>query len=245
MTGNVLSDVATSGSMEEASRKKLLSKLLFQALLGQVALFVFIFVPGTFVYWQAWAFMAVNGAVAIYFSVYFYCTNPELLARRLLRKEKFGAQKAIILLLKYVSIAAYVLSALDHRFGWSQTYLIAVPWWLTVLSLIGYAISYLRFIPVFDANRFAASVIQVETGQVVIDTGPYRRVRHPMYAVALVVWFWIPLSLGSFVALPIALLLLPVLMLRLLHEEKVLRRELPGYAEYCQRTRYRLIPNVW
>jgi len=98
---------------------------------------------------------------------------------------------------------------------------------------------------VLNANRFAASIIQIEAGQVVADTGPYRLVRHPLYAVSLAVWFWIPLALGSWVALPVTLLIIPFLVWRLLNEEEMLRRDLPGYAEYCQRIRYRLIPMVW
>ena len=95
------------------------------------------------------------------------------------------------------------------------------------------------------ANPFAASVIQVEARQTIADTGPYRLIRHPMYAGTIVLWFALPLALGSLVALPAFVLLIPLFILRLLNEEKILRRDLPGYAEFCQRTRYRLIPFVW
>ena len=66
-----------------------------------------------------------------------------------------------------------------------------------------------------------------------------------MYAVSLIQWFWGPLALGSFVALPVAALMVPLIVWRLLNEEKVLHRDLPGYCEYCGRTPYRLIPFVW
>jgi protein-S-isoprenylcysteine O-methyltransferase Ste14 len=66
-----------------------------------------------------------------------------------------------------------------------------------------------------------------------------------MYSVSLAVWFWLPLALGSFIALPMAALIAPIIVLRLLNEEKVLQRDLPGYSEYCRRTPYRLIPFVW
>lgn len=120
-----------------------------------------------------------------------------------------------------------------------------MPWWLSVLALLFNAVCYLLYIPVYNANRFAASIIQIEAGQTVADRGPYRLVRHPMYALALLVWLWIPLALGSFVMLPLVVLIAAVLVLRLRNEDKLLRRELPGYAEYCQRTRWRLIPFVW
>jgi protein-S-isoprenylcysteine O-methyltransferase Ste14 len=120
-----------------------------------------------------------------------------------------------------------------------------MPWWLTVLALFGYAGYYLLSIPVFKANRFVASVIQTETGQTIADCGPYRWVRHPMYATSLAQWSWGPLALGSLIALPIAALMVPLIVWRLLNEEKILQRDLPGYSKYCRRTPYRLIPFVW
>ena len=189
--------------------------------------------------------MVVNLVVAVVFCTYFYKHDRELLARRLLRKEKVPAQKFIMFLMKNVAVISYLLCGFDNRFGWSRIYFASVPWWLTGLALLAYAGCYLLFIPVFNANRFAASVIQVETGQTVVEQGPYRIVRHPMYLVSLAVWFWIPLALGSLVALPVAALIAPVIILRLLNEEKFLQRELPGYAEYCRHTRHRLIPWVW
>ncbi len=223
----------------------LLARLIGWGLFQQIALAVLLFVPGHAQYWQGWAFLGVHLLVTIIFGTYFYRHDRELLARRLLRKEKVVAQKFIMLLMKMVCVAAYVLCGLDHSLGWSQRYLLPVPGWLTVLALLGYAVCNCLFIPVFKANRFAASVIQTEAGQTVADQGPYRWVRHPMYAVALAVWFWLPLALGSFIVLPVAALMAPVIVLRLLNEEKVLQRDLPGYCEYCRRTPYRLIPLGW
>ena len=213
--------------------------------MGQIALLALLFIPGTLKFWQGWAFTAANIFVSILFCAYFYKRDPQLLERRLLRKEKVGVQKIIVFLVKNISVLAFVLYGLDNRFGWSRIYLASVPWWLTVLALLLYAGNYLLLVPIMNANRFAASIIQTETGQTVADQGPYRFVRHPMYSVGLFLWLWIPLALGSFVALPVVVLIAPVLVWRLLNEEKFLRRELPGYAEYCRRTQYRLIPFVW
>jgi protein-S-isoprenylcysteine O-methyltransferase Ste14 len=231
--------------LENQPTKNLLTRLVGWTLFQQTALVILLFVPGTWHYWQGWTFMGVNLTATIVFCTYFYKHDRELLARRLLRKEKVTAQRFIIFLMKIVSVVFYVLCGLDNRLGWSQTCLTPVPWWLTVLALLGYAGCYLLFIPVFNANRFAASVIQTEAGQTVADKGPYRLVRHPMYSVSLAVWFWLPLALGSFIALPVAALMAPVIVLRLLNEEKVLQRDLSGYSEYCRRTPYRLIPFVW
>ena len=120
-----------------------------------------------------------------------------------------------------------------------------MPWWLTVPALLLFLVGQNGAFLVLKANRFAASVVQVEASQAVIDTGPYRFVRHPLYSVALFNWLCSPLALGSFVVIPVSFLIIPVLIYRLLNEEKILRRDLPGYVEYCQRTPYRLIPFVW
>ena len=187
----------------------------------------------------------VNLGVTTAFCVYFCRCDRELLTRRMLRKEKIRAQKIILFLMKVFSGGTYVLCGLDHRFGWSQTWLILVPGWLTALALVFYAAGNFLFVPVLNANRFAASVIQIEADQTIADRRPYRIVRHPMYSVGILLWLWTPLALGSFVALPVALLIIPILVWRLLDEEKILQRELPGYIGYWQRTHYRLIPFVW
>jgi protein-S-isoprenylcysteine O-methyltransferase Ste14 len=93
-------------------------------------------------------------------------------------------------------------------------------------------------------NTFAGSIVQVEAGQGVISSGPYRMVRHPMYSSFLLFYFLTPFALGSYLAVPVFLLLVPVLVYRLLQEEKFLAQGLPGYAEYCAEVRYRLIPFV-
>lgn len=225
--------------------KNLLSRLIRFGLIGQIILIVLLFGSGTFDFWQGWAFAAVNLVITIVFCTHLYRHDRELLARRLIRKEKVGAQKVIMFILRNLSIIAYILCGLDHRFGWSRTYLVSVPAWLTILALVAYAGCYLFFIPVLDANRFASSIVQVEASQTVADQGPYRFVRHPLYAVSLVVWFWVPLALGSFVMLPTVILFTPLIVWRLLNEEKILKHDLPGYNEYCQHTPYRLIPHVW
>ena len=97
----------------------------------------------------------------------------------------------------------------------------------------------------FRHNTFAASVITVEPGQRVISDGPYRMVRHPMYSAIALIVLSVPLALGSYFALPLAVPLIALLVFRLVNEERVLLAELPGYPEYCQRTRFRLIPFAW
>jgi protein-S-isoprenylcysteine O-methyltransferase Ste14 len=98
---------------------------------------------------------------------------------------------------------------------------------------------------VMETNTFAASTIRVESQQAVVRDGPYRFVRHPMYTGMGFAALAIPLALGSYVAEPLFALLVPLLIYRLVHEEKTLRRDLRGYPEYCNQTSFRLVPWVW
>ena len=224
----------------------LLSRLIRRTVFGQMVLAVILFVPaGTLKFWQGWAFGVVNFICAFIFCAYFYKHDPPLLERRLLRKEKVKAQRIIMGFAKLLYAPIFVLPGLDCRFSWSREFLGPVPWWLTLPALLLIPGCYLLFFEVMKANRFAAAIIQVESGQTVADTGPYRLVRHPMYLGGIVLWLSAPLALGSYVALPAFALVVPVMVFRLLNEEKILRRDLPGYAAYCQRTRYRLVPFVW
>jgi protein-S-isoprenylcysteine O-methyltransferase Ste14 len=136
--------------------------------------------------------------------------------------------------------ALIVLPALDHRFGWSP-----VASWVTILADILIVLSFLFMFWVLKVNSFAASNVRVEQGQQVIDTGPYAYVRHPMYAGAFWLLVGIPLALGSWWSLGLIVLCLPVLLWRLLDEEKILRKDLPGYTAYTHKVPYRLIPHVW
>ena len=171
---------------------------------------------------------------------YFYKHDPQFVERRSQLKETVREQKLIMRFLYVIFLIAFLLPGLDHRFGWSHPAL-----WLTVLSQVVVFGSYMLTILVMKANRFASRTIQVEPGQTVISTGPYRIIRHPMYLGISVMVAFAPLALGSYFALPAFLLVIPLIVLRLLNEEKVLRQELPGYSEYCLRTRFRLVPFVW
>ncbi len=106
--------------METQLTKNLLARLAGWTLFQQTVLVILLFVPGTWHYWQGWAFMGVNLTVAIIFCAHFYKFDRELLGRRLLRQEKVAAQRFIIFLMKMVTVVFYVLRGLDHRLGWSQ-----------------------------------------------------------------------------------------------------------------------------
>jgi len=224
----------------------LASRLVLRISIGMLVIAVVLFLPaGTLRFWQGWAYLAVWFIPGIIFSLYFYKRDPALVERRLESKEKEKVQKMIMGVVFLVFSLAYLIPGLDFRFGWTDRWTGPVPLWFEIASLLIVLASYLMTIWVMDVNRYAARTIRVEVGQKVASTGPYRWVRHPMYSAVLLMMVFTPPALGSYVALPVFALVLPALIFRLLNEERVLRRELPGYPEYCEGTRYRLIPYIW
>ena len=141
--------------------------------------------------------------------------------------------------------AVFLLPGFDYRLGWSCRLLGAVPPWLSVAADVLVVGGLILVFWTFQVNSFASRTIEVEAGQRVISSGPYALVRHPLYAGSLLIWLSTPLALGSYAAWPAFALLVPFYVYRLLNEEKFLRLELPGYSEYCLRTRFRLVPYVW
>jgi len=205
-----------------------------------------LFIPaGTFRFWQGWALLALAFIPSSVVFFYFYKHDPELIARRLQTKEEVSEQKQLIRLLKPTFFLVLLLPGLDYRFGWTRNHLRAVPLWLELLAQALFLGGYLTVFWTLKVNSFAGRTIRVEPGQQVISTGPYGLVRHPMYSGSILMFLSIPLILGSYFSLFAFALLILIYVLRLLNEEKVLHQELPGYTEYCQRTRYRLIPFVW
>ncbi len=199
------------------------------------------FLPaGTLDYWQAWAYMAIlllpMGAVLLHF----LRKDPELLERRTRLKEKEKRQRAIILLSYPIFLAAFLLPGFDRRWGWSS-----VPAWLVITADMVVLAAYLLFVRVMQENRFLSRVVEVVPGQQLVDTGPYARVRHPMYAAVMPLYIFSPLALGSFWALIPASLLPLIILLRIFNEERILSQELAGYRKYARRVKYRLIPKVW
>jgi protein-S-isoprenylcysteine O-methyltransferase Ste14 len=211
--------------MNDVTRRALRSSLF-----GIVALAALLFIPaGTLYYWQAWLFMAVfvctSGAITVYLAI----CDPKLLERRMNvgpRAEKEPAQKIIMLFAVLGFVAMLTFPVLDHRFGWSS-----VPASVSVLGDFLIALAFLFIFFVFRENSFGASTIQIAEGQTVVSTGPYALVRHPMYAGALVMLVGVPLALGSWWGLFALLLILPVLIWRLLDEERFLSQNLAGYTD--------------
>ena len=197
----------------------------------------------TFAYWQGWVFILVFTISTNVLGVYLALADPALLERRLKagpRAETRPAQKALISLAFAGFFALLIVSALDHRFGWSN-----VPASISVLGNVLVVLGLMVDLLVFRENSYGASTIEKIEGQHVISTGPYALVRHPMYVGVLVMVIGVPLALGSYWGMAFMLLNVPILMLRILDEEAMLRQELEGYADYTRRVRSRLVPGLW
>ncbi len=232
--------------MNAPAGQSLVPRLVLRLVKNYFLMAAYLFLPaGSLKFWPGWGYLAAGLLSDLRFHCYFYQHDPQVLERRLLKREKFSQQKLIQTLWKALAALFLILAGGDYRFGWSRHLLGPVPWWLMGPAWLLVLVGFNGGLEVLKANRFAASVVQVEARQVVVDTGPYRFVRHPLYSVALCNWLCLPLALGSFVLVPVSFLIIPILVLRLRHEEKVLCRDLPGYVEYCQRTPCRLIPFVW
>ena len=223
---------------------KLFVQALAASLFGLVFFGVLLFWPaGTFNYWQAWVFIAIFTAVSSGPTMYWGLRKPEVLRRRMHAgpiAETRSAQKVATVGIYAVVVVVLVVSALDHRFGWSQ-----VPTAVVVIGDVLVAVGLAMATLVVAQNSFAAATITVEAEQPVISTGLYGLVRHPMYAGAVIMMLGMPLALDSYWGLAAVLPGLAVLALRIVDEEKMLRQELTGYDEYIQQVHYRLVPGVW
>jgi protein-S-isoprenylcysteine O-methyltransferase Ste14 len=219
-------------------------RALTTSLAGFVLFGLLLFLPaGTLNYWQAWLFIAVFAATSAGPSIYWAVKKPEVLRRRMNAgptAETRPAQRIIVSGVYLWFSALLVVSALDHRFGWSNvpTAVVLVG---DVLVAVGLAFTML----VVQQNSYAAANVTVEAGQTVVSTGLYGFLRHPMYFGALIMMVGIPLALDSYWGLVGNVAGLLLLAYRIVDEEKMLVQELAGYREYTQKVRYRLVPLVW
>jgi protein-S-isoprenylcysteine O-methyltransferase Ste14 len=227
--------------MDPEEYKKLKKKiaLLFPAVL--LVLGLMLFVPaGTFDYWEAWVYCSALLVPFLIVVTYLLRNDPELLARRIRLNEKESAQKKIIRVSSFIFFIIFLIPGLDHRFGWSDVP-VGMVLAANTLVILGYSFIFL----VFRENTYASRVVEVEQNQKVISTGPYALVRHPMYLGTSIMFLATPVALGSYWALPAFLSFPLILVYRIMNEEEVLVRELPGYRDYMQNVRYRLVPGIW
>ncbi|OUM68390.1 hypothetical protein PIROE2DRAFT_58145 [Piromyces sp. E2] len=221
------------------------SKLLIQAItkffFGVILIGLLIFMPAwTVTYWQGWLLMGVLFIPMFLAGLVMFGKSPELLERRLSSKEKEEEQKTVVRLSGIMFLAAFIVAGLNYRFKWIELPTI-IPIMATVVFLIGYVL----YAEVLRENTYLSRTIEVHENQKVIDTGLYGIVRHPMYMSTLILFFAMPLILGSLLSFFIMLVYIPIINKRLKNEEKVLEANLIGYQDYMKKVKYRVIPFVW
>jgi protein-S-isoprenylcysteine O-methyltransferase Ste14 len=220
---------------------ELRKQVILRFILAPIFMGLMLFLPaGTLDYWQAWLYCGVLLIPVLFVVFYFYKHDQELLERRMRLREKEEKQRTIQISGIIIFFIGFLIPGLDYRYHWSN-----VPVYLVIAANAIVLSGYIFVFLVLRENSYASRIIEVEKGQKVITTGPYAIVRHPMYLGVLVMYLFTPLALGSYWALPFFLPLIPLLVSRLLNEEEVLLRELPGYREYCNKTNYHLIPFIW
>lgn len=220
---------------------KLLTNALAKFLCGLAILSLLLFLPaGTFDYIGAYRFIGLLFIPMFIFGIVLFIKAPQLLKKRLNSKEKSNVQKKVVIITAFQFVCCFVIAGLDYRFGWSK-----LPSWLIIIACIIFVLSYVLYIEVTRENEYLSRTIEVQEGQKVISTGLYGIVRHPMYFACVLLFWSMPLVLGSLISFIIMLPFPLLLVRRILDEEKILEEGLPGYKEYEQKVKYRLIPFIW
>ena len=220
---------------------KLLAEALTKFFCGLILVGALIFMPaGSFAYSCGWLLIGLLFAPMLIAGFVMFFKSPDFLRKRLDAKEKQGKQKGVLALSGLMFIAGFVVAGLDFRFGWSS-----VPAWVIIAASVLFLVAYALYAEVMRENAYLSRTVKVEKGQQVVDTGLYGIVRHPMYAVTILLFLMIPLVLGSWYALIVFGFYPAIIIVRLKDEEELLTRDLPGYAEYKKKVKYRIIPYIW
>lgn len=219
--------------------------LFFQALikffLGVVLVGMLIFLPaGSFSYFNGWLLMGVLFLPITIAGIVMMLKNPLLLKSRLEGKEKQKDQDIVVKLSGLMFLAGFIVAGLGFRFGWY-----VLPKGISIGASVVFLVSYLLYAEVMRENTYLSRTIQVQENQKVVDTGLYGIVRHPMYFATLLLFLSISMELGSVFSFIIFLAYPFIIAKRITGEEKLLENELPGYTEYKQKVKYRLIPFIW
>ena len=220
---------------------KLFGEAVVKFICGVLLVGALVFLPaGSLAYTWGWLFMALLFVPMFGAGLVMLAKSPELLKKRLDVKEKRSAQKGVVGFSGLIFLAGFVVAGLDYRFGWSK-----MPLCVIITAAVLFLVAYGLYAEVMRENAYLSRTIKVEEGQTVVDTGLYGIVRHPMYAVTVLLFLMMPLVLGSWYAL-IPFAFYPVIIAaRVKDEEVLLSQELAGYEEYKKKVKYRLIPFVW
>lgn len=215
------------------------SKAYIMPSIMMIVLGIILFLPaGSFRYWQGWIYWTTFLITTLFITVYFFKRSPEILAGRWQPKDQATVRK--IPAFFNLFFLAYIIPGFDFRFHWSN-----VPVGVVVAANLIFFLGHVLIVRVFMENSYASANIKVGEDQQVIATGPYAKIRHPMYTGMLMMVLATPLALGSYWAVIPGLLIIPWTIIRIRNEEELLLRDLSGYQDYCTKTPYRLIPSVW
>ncbi len=225
----------------------MVAKMIVSTALWVASMATVLFVAAGTLRWpQGWIFIGATGATGLAGGFWLAWRDPALLAERLrspLQRDQERSDKFFMVAVTLLWSAWFVLMPLDAvRFRLSH-----VPVWAQVLGALLIALAMYSFYLTFRENSFAAPVVKIqkERGQTVVTTGPYRYVRHPMYAGAILYFLGVPLLLGSGYGFALAPVFVVLLAFRIPIEERALREQLDGYEDYARRVGYRLIPGIW
>ncbi len=166
--------------------------------------------------------------------------SPQLLQKRLNAKEEQSEQKTVIALSGLMFLAAFIVAGLNFRFGW-----LVLPDWIVYAAAVVFLLGYILYAEVLRENEYLSRTVEVQENQKVIDTGLYGIVRHPMYMSTILLFFTMPIVLGSVISFVIMLVYIPIIAKRIRNEEQILEEGLEGYSEYKKRVRYKVIPFIW
>ena len=221
--------------------RKLFWSGIIRFMSGLLLVGLLLFLPaGSFAYWQAWLLIGILFVPMFAAGLVMMAKNPELLRKRLSMKEEQSEQKQVIAMSGLMFLTAFVLAGLNFRFGW-----IRLPAWVSWAAAVLFLLAYLLYAEVLRENTYLSRTVEVQENQKVIDTGLYGIVRHPMYAVTVLLFLSMPLVLGSVLSFAVMLLYLPIIAKRIRNEEAVLEQGLEGYTEYKKRVKYKVIPGIW
>ena len=210
-------------------------------LMGLVLVGLLLFLPaGTLHYPCGWLLIAVLFVPMFIAGVVMLFCSPRLLRKRLDAKEKEAEQRSVVALSGVMFVAAFVVAGLDFRYSWTL-----LPSWVLWSAVAVFLLSYVMYAEVMRENAYLSRTIKVQENQKVVDTGLYGIVRHPMYSATIFLFLSMPLVLGSLPSFVIMLAYIPIIVKRISNEEAVLLNGLDGYADYCRKVRYRIIPFVF
>ena len=221
--------------------KTLFIRAITRYLAGLLMVAALLFIPaGTWDYPQGWLLMGILFVPMFAGGLVMMKKNPELLKKRLNVKEEEGEQRRVILFSGLMFLAAFISAGLSFRYR-----LLMLPFSVSIIGAVLFLAAYALYAEVLRENTYLSRTVEVQEGQKVIDTGLYGIVRHPMYMAVVILFLSMPLVLGSLISFVIMLGCIPILVKRIRNEEKVLEEGLPGYREYKQKVKYRLVPFIW